>query len=194
MWKKDSYSDQSAAGAKSPPESNAPPSPGPSGAIRPSSSPRTAKGAASILSADMICNGKISGKSDIVISGNFEGSIELPNNTVTVELSGTVNASTIVAKTIVVIGTVEGSLKGKELVQVMSSGNVLGDIKSERVVLDNGCKFNGTIETIVKAKDKEGAVKPPPSSSPQPRNMQPGSKPNAPAPSKAGTSPTSKLA
>jgi len=191
MWKKDNNPDQPTPVAAKPAfQGNQ--APGQSNVLRSSSTPptRSAKGGTSAISADIVFNGKIHGKSDIVISGQFEGSIELPDNSVTVELSGKVNASSIVAKTITIIGTVEGTLNGRELIQVMSSGNVVGDIKSEKIVLENGCKFKGTIETTPSAKETASPPKTPPS--PAPSSMSTG-KPSAPA-VKPDSSPSSKLA
>ncbi len=128
-------------------------------------SPRAGKipqsSSASNISSDMIFAGDIRGSADITIAGRFEGTIELPNNTVTIQHPSSAKA-TIKAKKIIVYGTVQGNLYGIELTHVMDSGSVTGDIKSPHVVLDKGCWFNGSVEMQKKKeetrKTKESAA------------------------------------
>ncbi len=108
---------------------------------------RVADNSQTIINTNTIASGKIEGNSDVQISGKFEGSLNIPNNTVTVELSGLTQA-TLSAKKIVVHGTVNGNLYGSDSVHVMSSGVVEGDIKTANVILEKSCQFNGSIEMI----------------------------------------------
>ena len=116
---------------------------------------------ASHISNDMQFKGELRGSSDIVVSGKFEGTIDLPKNTVTVQQSGSTNA-TIKANTIIIYGNVDGNLYAIETAHVMESGTVRGDIKSPRVVLDRGCCFNGSIEMNNAKKSGEKEQQPPP--------------------------------
>ena len=108
---------------------------------------KVADNSQTIISTNTLANGKIEGNSDVLISGKFEGTLNIPNNTVTVELAGFTQA-TLSAKKIIVHGTVNGNLYGSDSVHIMSSGVVDGDIKTANVILEKSCSFNGSIEMI----------------------------------------------
>ncbi len=116
---------------------------------------------ASNISSDIAFAGDIRGSADITIAGRFEGTIELPNNTVTIQHPSSAKA-TIKARKIIVYGTVQGNLYGIELTHVMDSGSVTGDIKSPHVVLDKGCWFNGSVEMQKKKEESRKAKEPSP--------------------------------
>ena len=107
-----------------------------------------------VISRGSEINGEITGGSDIQIAGNMKGSINVPNNIVTIERSGSAQA-TITAKDIIVYGNSVGNLNSKETVHVLVSGVVDGDIRAQNVILDKGCTFNGSIE-MLKANAKMG--------------------------------------
>jgi len=55
----------------------------------------------------------------------------------------------IVAKTIIVAGTVEGNLKAREVVEIKSTGNVLGEIFTNKISIMQGGVVNGKVEMKV---------------------------------------------
>ena len=107
----------------------------------------SSKNQSTVISSDSSMSGEITGGADVKISGNFEGSIDIPNNTIMVEHSGTAMA-TMKAEQIVVNGKVTGNICGTKTVHIMSTGVVEGDIKTGNIILEKACKFNGTIEML----------------------------------------------
>ena len=55
----------------------------------------------------------------------------------------------ITAKTIIVEGTVEGNLKAKEIVEIKSTGKVLGEIFTNKISIMEGGVVNGKVEMTV---------------------------------------------
>ena len=98
-----------------------------------------------VICADSTVTGDITGKSDVVIAGRFQGKINIPEHTVTIDNSGKAKASVNAAK-IVVHGTIIGDLQAVELVQIPSTGTVRGDIRAGNLILERGCTINGSIE------------------------------------------------
>ena len=94
--------------------------------------------------------GDVTGEEDLLILGEVEGKLELRKNRVTVGTGGKVKAD-IYAETVTVEGTVEGSLFGGEQVIVRKSGHVRGNITSPRVTLEDGAKFQGSIDMETKS-------------------------------------------
>jgi len=89
--------------------------------------------------------GELSGEEDFIIQGKVDGEIKLRKNNLTIGIDGIINAN-ITAKIIIVEGQLNGDLFGSENVIIRNTGNVLGNIVSPRVTLEDGAKFKGSIE------------------------------------------------
>ena len=89
--------------------------------------------------------GQITSDENLVIEGKVNGSIIAKNHEVTVGKSGSLNAN-ISANVVSVEGMVKGDISGAEKVVISKTGNVLGNIQSPRVTLEDGAKFKGSIE------------------------------------------------
>ncbi len=116
-------------------------------------------GRAAVIGGSLVIDGNIKGSEDLVIEGQVQGDISLPNHSVTVGPSGTVKA-TIRAANIIVDGKVEGDLVGDDQVEVRRSGNVQGNIVAPRVGLEDGAQFKGNIDMSSKSKSNVTPVKP----------------------------------
>ena len=89
--------------------------------------------------------GDLSGNEDLQIDGSVEGRIDLPNNQLTIGAEGRVKAE-VHAKSVVVIGHVTGHVSAAERSQVEATGIVDGDVKSPRLVIQEGAMLNGAVE------------------------------------------------
>ena len=94
--------------------------------------------------------GELSGSEDLTIDGKVEGKITLNGHNVIVGQSGHVTAE-IQAKSVVVNGQVKGNIVADEKVEVAATGNMLGDVRSPRIVLADGARFKGSIDMDMKA-------------------------------------------
>ena len=93
----------------------------------------------------IIFKGELSGEEDLLIEGQVEGRISLPNNQLTIGASGRLMAE-INAKSIIVTGQTAGNLTAGERVEVQATGVVEGDIRTPRLLIQEGATVNGTIE------------------------------------------------
>jgi cytoskeletal protein CcmA (bactofilin family) len=91
--------------------------------------------------------GDLSGKGDLIIEGQVEGSIQLENH-LTIEESGVVSASIEVEK-LTVLGTASGNIDAQGKVEMKSSARVEGEIRAPSVVIEDGASFRGSIEMDV---------------------------------------------
>jgi cytoskeletal protein CcmA (bactofilin family) len=89
--------------------------------------------------------GDVSGEEDLVVAGTIEGAVNLKESTLMVDESGYIMAD-ITAAIIRVDGEVKGELRAIDKVIIKSTGNVVGGIRSPRVVLEDGCQFKGSID------------------------------------------------
>jgi cytoskeletal protein CcmA (bactofilin family) len=106
--------------------------------------PPVARGISRISSGIRI-NGEISGNDDLYIDGQAEGQFHFPESKVTVGPNGKVKAN-VVAREIVVEGTVIGDLKASAGVQLGGSSRVQGSLIAPRIAIDDGAKLRGKVE------------------------------------------------
>lgn len=98
--------------------------------------------------------GELVGEEDLLIQGQIDGTVDLRGNNLTIGNQGVIKAN-VLAKTIVVEGTVEGDIFGQERISIRSSSNVKGNLVAERVTLEDGAKFRGSIDMDVEAHKAE---------------------------------------
>ncbi|HEV2289816.1 MAG TPA: polymer-forming cytoskeletal protein [Candidatus Acidoferrales bacterium] len=100
---------------------------------------------AAVLTNGIRIKGELSGKADLVIDGEVEGSIRLVESRLTIGQSGRVKAS-IEAREVTVRGSVEGNVRGRERIALGSSSRVKGDLEAPRIAIEDGAKFKGRVE------------------------------------------------
>lgn len=95
----------------------------------------------------LIVKGTIRGQEDLVIDGRLEGDVELPENRLTIGVTGHVQGS-VRAREIVILGTVQGNLEASERIEIKKNAKVIGDMKAQRPVIEDEAYFKGNVETI----------------------------------------------
>jgi cytoskeletal protein CcmA (bactofilin family) len=115
---------------------------------RPTSQPvsrEESSGARAVIGASIHVDGKLRGEEDLLIEGKVKGTVELKKNSVTIGSSGEVQAD-VYAHTIYVDGRLNGNLVASERIVIRKSAEIRGSITSPRVSLEDGARFNGTID------------------------------------------------
>lgn len=116
-----------------------------SAAERSSSSKPGSSGGGAVIGASIHVDGSLKGDEDLIIQGKVKGTVELKNNSVTIGESGHVTAD-IYAHTIAVEGRLEGKLVAAERVVIRKTAQIKGIIVAPRVTLEDGARFNGSID------------------------------------------------
>ncbi|MGH9432113.1 MAG: bactofilin family protein [Terriglobia bacterium] len=98
-----------------------------------------------LLGGSVVLRGELSADEDLAIDGQFEGSINLKDHTLTVGQHGKVKAD-ITARQVVVSGVVEGKISAKDKIDIRKTGHVVGDLLSAGVAIEEGAYFKGSIE------------------------------------------------
>lgn len=124
--------------------------------------PRTdaPRSGAAVLGKSVIVKGQIYGREDLTIDGEVEGTVELQENRLTIGPSGKVVA-TIKAREVVVLGTVHGDIETREKTEIRKEAKMVGDIRTARVVIEDGAYFKGAID-ILRAEAPKAAPAPKP--------------------------------
>jgi cytoskeletal protein CcmA (bactofilin family) len=114
------------------------------------------------LGKSVIVKGQIFSREDLTIDGEVEGTVELQEHRLTVGPNGKVLAG-VKAREIIVLGTIHGNVETTDKIDIRKDAKLVGDIKTARVVIEDGAYFKGNID-IVRAE----VPKPQPAPKPQP--------------------------
>lgn len=110
-----------------------------------------------LIGASIIIKGDLSGEEDLIIQGRVAGKVSLLEHSVTVGKEGRVKAD-IFARVISVEGQVEGNLHGEEKIILRENGNVRGNLQAPQVMLEEGCRFKGSIDMESKKTSSQQGV------------------------------------
>ena len=97
------------------------------------------------LGTSLVIKGELSGSEDLTLSGQMEGSVSLPDHTLTIGPHADIRAE-IVAKIVVIIGAVTGNVRAGEKVEIRATGSVTGDVASPRLAIADGGCLRGRVE------------------------------------------------
>ncbi len=121
-----------------------------------------ARGGVAVLGKSVMVKGQIYSREDLTIDGEVEGTVELQEHRLTVGPNGRVQAS-IKAREIVVLGTIHGNVEAADKIDIRKDAKLVGDIKTARIVIEDGAYFKGSIDI-----SKTDVPKPAPAPKPQP--------------------------
>ena len=125
-----------------------------------------------VIGKSVMIKGQIFSREDLTIDGEVEGSVELHEHRLTVGPHGKLQAG-VKAREIVVLGSVHGNVEASDKIDIRKDARLVGDIKTARIVIEDGAYFKGSIDIA-----RPEATKP---------SSTPAAKPvvSAPAPSNA---------
>jgi cytoskeletal protein CcmA (bactofilin family) len=110
------------------------------------------------LGSSLHVKGEISGNEDLHVDGSVEGLIQLEDRKLTVGASAKVQAD-IVAREVVVYGSVKGNLRARDRIEIKKDGSVVGDLTTARIMIEDGAYFKGSIEIDRTASDSGSSAK-----------------------------------
>jgi cytoskeletal protein CcmA (bactofilin family) len=108
-----------------------------------------------VLGQTVVLRGELSADEDLLIDGQFDGTISLEEHRLTVGVKGQVKAE-IRARHVVVLGSVSGNVAAREKAEIRRSGRLVGDLKAGAVAIEEGAYFKGSID-IHREDDQEGS-------------------------------------
>lgn len=97
------------------------------------------------IGKSVVVKGELSGSEDLFVDGEVEGSIELRGNSLTIGPNGRVRAN-VNARNVVIQGKVDGNLCGADRVELKKSAIVTGDIITQRISVEDGAFFKGSVD------------------------------------------------
>ncbi len=98
-----------------------------------------------VLGRSVVSHGEISASEDLLVEGQFDGTISMKDHCLTVGTNGQVKAE-IHARQVIIHGTVNGNITAREKVEIRRTGRVQGDLTAAGVAIEDGAYFKGSIE------------------------------------------------
>lgn len=98
-----------------------------------------------VIGRTVTIRGDLSGKEDLYMDGDIEGTITVAENALTVGPNARVVAD-IHARDVIVLGTVSGNLLASGRVELRQSASVLGDITAARLSIEDNAVLKGRVE------------------------------------------------
>jgi len=146
MWGEDKKNDQKPGSTA--PITSATPISWEGHAMAPSHSMYPSKTSSGIarLGENVHVKGEITGNEDLQVDGSVEGLVRLEDHKLTVGASAKVTAD-IIAREVVVWGSVTGKLKARDRIEIKKNGSVKGNSTAARIMIEEGAHYNGSIET-----------------------------------------------
>lgn len=146
MWKKEDGKPQGVPEISTPPVgiSNVPSTNSSSIRETPGSLPVSAK-ASACISQGIKIKGEVTGSEDLFVDGHVDGKLNLTNGSLTIGPNGVVKAD-VSAREVIVRGKVDGKVSGRDKVQLWSTGQVTGEVQTDRLAIEDGALLRGRVE------------------------------------------------
>ena len=97
------------------------------------------------IGRSLVIKGEVTGAESLFIDGRIEGTINFPDNRVTVGRNGNV-AANITAKEVVIMGKVHGNVDCADRLDIRSEGLLAGDVITHRISVEEGAILKGGVE------------------------------------------------
>ncbi len=115
------------------------------------------------LGKNVTVKGQIYAREDLTIDGEVEGTVECHEHRLTIGPNARVQAG-LKAREIVIQGSIQGNVEAADKIDIKKEAKLVGDIKTSRIVIEDGAYFKGSIDISKSAP----AAKPSPAQAQQP--------------------------
>ena len=108
--------------------------------------PQSQKKTGTLIGSKVKVKGELTGEGELTIQGQVEGTISFSNGEVVVDQGGKVKAD-VEAKIVQIEGELTGTVSCTELIALKATADAKGTLQAPRIVLEDGCKFTGDLDT-----------------------------------------------
>ena len=108
------------------------------------------------IGRSVVIKGEVSGAESLYVDGRIEGTVNLADSRVTIGRSGVIVAN-IIAKEVVIMGTVTGNIHCTDRLDIRSEGSLTGDVVTPRICVEDGAVLKGAVEVRAEQQPNEKA-------------------------------------
>ena len=123
-------------------------------------------GTSATLGKNVTVKGQIFAREDLTIDGEVEGTVECHDHRLTIGPNARVQAG-LKAREIVIQGSIQGNVEAADKIDIKKEAKLVGDIKTSRIVIEDGAYFKGSIDISKAAPTPKAGV----AGSPQPTSQ-----------------------
>ncbi len=105
------------------------------------------------IGRSLVIKGDISGAESLFVDGRIEGTVNIPENRVTVGRNGVVTAD-VNAREVVIMGKVHGNIICSDRLDIRSEGSVTGDVVVQRISVEDGAILKGSVQVQAASEQK----------------------------------------
>jgi cytoskeletal protein CcmA (bactofilin family) len=121
--------------------------------------PRLPGSGSATLGKNVTVKGQIFSREDLTIDGEVEGTVECHEHRLTIGPNGRVHAG-LKAREIVIYGSIQGNVEAAEKIDIKKEAKLVGDIKTSRIMIEDGAYFKGSIDITKAAQPQRPANAP----------------------------------
>ncbi len=114
-------------------------------------------GAPAVLGKNVTVKGQIFSREDLTVDGEVEGTIECHEHRLTIGPNARVQAA-LKAREVVIYGTIQGNVEAADKIDIKKEAKLVGDIKTTRIMIEDGAYFKGSIDITKNAAPPRPAV------------------------------------
>lgn len=151
----------------------------------------SSRGGSAALGKNVTVKGQIFAREDLTIDGEVEGTVECHEHRLTIGPNARVQAG-LKAREIIIQGSIQGNVDASDKIDIKKEAKLVGDIKTSRIVIEDGAYFKGSIDISKAAAPStpKGAQQQAQSASHSPSHSQPSSQPASQPVSAPNSTPT----
>jgi cytoskeletal protein CcmA (bactofilin family) len=132
--------------------------------------PTSTRSGSAVLGKNVTVKGQIFAREDLTIDGEVEGTVECHEHRLTIGPNARVQAG-LKAREIVIQGSIQGNVEAADKIDIRKEAKLVGDIKTSRIVIEDGAYFKGSIDISKVAPNKQ--TTPPIAATPAPATPAP---------------------
>ena len=107
--------------------------------------PRGGSVGSAALGKNVTVKGQIFAREDLTIDGEVEGTVECHEHRLTIGPNARVQAG-LKAREIIIQGSIQGNVDATDKIDIKKEAKLVGDIKTSRIVIEDGAYFKGSID------------------------------------------------
>jgi cytoskeletal protein CcmA (bactofilin family) len=113
-----------------------------------------------VIGKGMVIKGEIRSGEHVHVAGEVDGSLYLAGFDLTVTADSRVHAN-VTAREVDISGSIQGNVDATRKITVRKGGNLIGDLRTPGIVIEDGAYFKGSIEIVTREARRNGdEVKP----------------------------------
>lgn len=103
---------------------------------------------AGVIGKNIRIKGVVRGQEDLVVEGEVDGSISLPEHHLTLERPSRTTAE-VKARNATIRGRHRGNAQAVDKIEITAEAVMIGDLKAPRLVIREGARFRGSVDMEV---------------------------------------------